>query len=95
VAAGDGSWVAAGGILGLSARRGVRRWCVIQWGNACLLHAPAPVVGVVVWFTPVVRLFLGGVWCGGRGDLDAWRTSSLAPLLAEVWRLLQSLVGHG
>jgi hypothetical protein len=96
VAAGDGSWVAAGGILGLSARRSVRRWCVIQRGSACLLlHAPAPVVGVVVWFTLVVRLFLGGIWCGGRGDLDAWRTSSLAPLLAEVWGLLQSLVGHG
>jgi hypothetical protein len=51
------------------------------------------VVGVAVCCTLAVRLFLGGVQCGSL--LGAWCTASPAPPPMEVWRLLQSLVGHG
>jgi hypothetical protein len=53
-------------------------------------------VGIAVCCTLTVRLFLGGVQCGGRGGLLAARCmASPTPPLVEVWHLLQSLVGHG
>jgi hypothetical protein len=91
----------AQGRFGMSHGGGTCATCIGGASSDGEVHASfsahaALAMGVAVCCALAVRLFLGGVWCGERGDLLGARcTPSLAPPPAEVWRLLRSLVGRG